>query len=84
MKPNKTFIIYELVPEETKFFVADGHRSELDGCFINTKSQEEFSLKVREEVSAGSENEHWIPVTLPFVMDGTAASFVAVHCGFML
>jgi hypothetical protein len=76
----KTLIVYELVPEKT-FFLVDGDRSELHGCFINTESAEKFSEAIREEVS----DAKWIPeVQLPFDTSALQETLKVVHCGFIL
>lgn len=78
----KTLIVYELVPEETKFFIVDGDRSELNGCFVNTEDEEKFSAAIRREVGDISQNEHWAEVKAPVSLSG--GDFVVVHCGFVL
>lgn len=79
----KTLIVYELVPEATKFFLTEGYRSELHGCFINSQGPEQkgFSAEIRKEVGDGSDNEHWTEVKMPFIC---SEEIVVVHCGFIL
>jgi hypothetical protein len=74
----KTLIVYELVPEQTKFFLVDEDASRLNGCFENTVGcEKKFSKAVRDEVSLGAwGNEVQLPLTL--------TDTIVVHCGFML
>lgn len=74
----KTIIVYEMVPEKTQFFMVDGDRSELNGCFINTKDGERFSEAVQAEVSEAKWGKELLP---PFELSGPAK---IVHCGFFL
>ena len=76
----KTLIVYELVPEETKFFIVEGDRSDLNGCFVNSKRAEEFSPAIREEVGRG---DQWgAAVETPITSSGEIQRIV--HCGFFL
>lgn len=78
----KTLIVYETIPDgETKFFLVDGDRFELDGCFINTVGVEKkYTAKILAEVSTA---EVWgVPLKTPFMMTGTQPVRV-VNCGFI-
>lgn len=80
----KTLIIYELVPEDTKFFIVDGDRSDLNGCFVNTvESSRKFSQEIQDEVSAASWGEAIKP-PLTFQPKGIPDGLIIVHCGFIL
>lgn len=75
----QTLIVYEIVPEETKFFLVPGDRSELHGCFCNTVGVEKkFSKKIVAEVSEPAWGEE---LKLPFRLD---ADTKVVNCGFVL
>lgn len=76
----KTLIIYELVPEETKFFVVKGDRAELDGLFVNSIGAEKFSKSLREEVATAD----WgAPLKTPLLVAEHGITRI-VHCGFIL
>lgn len=74
----KTLIIYELIPEETKFFVVEGDRSDLDGCIVNSTADKKFSDKIRDEVSSALWGEE---LKTPLMI---SEPHRVVHCGFML
>ncbi len=51
----KTLIVYEIVPEQTKFFLVDGDRSDLNNCFVNTvETGRAFSQEIQDEVGAAN------------------------------
>jgi hypothetical protein len=80
----KTLIVYELVPEDTKFFLVDGDRSDLDGCFVNSIDWDtNLPEKIGEEVGDG---DKWgeplkTPLSLTFK---EGEKLRVVHCGFLL
>lgn len=78
----KTLIVYSLIPEETKFFLVDGDRRELNGLFIN--STEDIPEHLEDELSSGTEwgTELETPLVLDVVDDD--CGFVIVNCGFVL
>ena len=79
----KTLIVYELVPEETKFFVVDGDRSDLNGHFVNTVNWESTIPPDLHDQLSEPEQHFGAPVKMPLTWpwkDG----LVVVHCGFLL
>lgn len=80
----KTLIVYEEVPESVKFFLADGDRSALNECFVNSTDSKKFAPEVRQEVGDGARNEHWTEVKLPLRFDLQEQEIIVVHCGFFL
>lgn len=81
----KTLIVYELVPEDTKFFIVDGDRSDLNGCFVNTtEGERKFSQEILDEVSSASGWGEALKPPLEFFPKGIPDGLVVVHCGFIL
>ncbi len=72
----KTLIVYEMVPEETKFFVVEGDKRYLDGKFVN--STDELSEEVLNELSEPKWGDE---LNTPLALEGIG--FV-VHCGVFL
>lgn len=73
----KTLVIYELVPEETKFYILDGDRSDLNGHFINGA---DVPSELAEELSNAWEGRE---VQAPVVLD-PKETWTVVICGFIL
>lgn len=75
----KTLIIYEMVPEETKLFLVDGDRSDLDGHFVNSTGPDIPEAIEAELVSADTWGKE---LKTPLTMD--VVGLVVVRCGFFL
>lgn len=81
----QTLIVYELVPESTKFFLVDGDRSDLNGCFVNTvETSRNFSQEIQDEVSAASTWGEGLKTPLKITQLAGEGELIIVHCGFIL
>lgn len=78
----KTLIVYSLIPEETKFFLVEGDRRDLNGLFVN--STDDIPEELEEEIAQGNRwgGELLIPAALDLQIDGP--QLLIVHCGFVL
>jgi hypothetical protein len=75
----KTLVIFELVPEETKLYLFEGDRRELNGHFING---EPVPQAIEAELGKIGEGEYKAnEVQAPIKLD--SETFVVV-CGFYL
>lgn len=75
-------IVYELVPEDTKFFLVPGDRSDLNGCFVGAIMAETFTQEIQDEVGSA---DTWGPeLKTPLELGDFGEVYRVVHCGFML
>lgn len=80
----KTLIAYVQIGDETRFFLTDGDRSELNGCIANATEMDGYSAAIRSEVANGAENEHWSEVQVPLRLPLQEQEIIVVYCGIFL
>tara|TARA_R110000851_G_scaffold310444_1_gene470266 strand:- start:194 stop:433 length:240 start_codon:yes stop_codon:yes gene_type:complete len=79
MTTKKTAVIFEFVPENTKFYVVDGDFSHLNGVMVNVDDYSELTEECAEFIPTG-QKELTIQDIKQAVLDGAEL----IHCGYYM
>lgn len=81
----KTVFIYELIPEELKFFVVDGNYSELNNVYINEVRQDEVKTQILHDLIYDDEGNVLVEYSNDFPIDIVKnEDCIVIRCGFYL